>query len=228
MLENKIGYKFKDKELLKNALIHKSYMQKSHKNVNNERLEFLGDSVLGFTVAEYLYARFGELPEGELTKVRSMVVCESTLFKIAKKIGLGDKIYMGKGEEHSSGRNRPSILSDAMEALFAAIYLDGGIDEVKRIIISLLKDEIQSAVKERAIKDYKTVLQEYIQRDRVHAPKYTLIKEEGPDHNKTFWVSVSVEEKVLGTGCGHTKKEAEKKAAKEALEKLNKTENIYI
>ena len=220
MLENKIGYVFKNKELLKNALIHKSYMQKSHKNINNERLEFLGDSVLGFTVAEYIYINYSDLPEGELTKIRSMVVCESTLYRVAKKIGLGDKIYMGKGEEQSSGRNRPSILSDAMEALFAAIYLDGGIDVVKNIIIDLLKDEIENAVKERDVKDYKTVLQEYIQRDHIHSPKYVLIKEEGPDHDKTFTVSVNVEADVLGYGSGRTKKEAEKMAAKEALERL--------
>jgi len=222
MLENRIGYVFKDKSLMKNALIHKSYMQKSHQNVNNERLEFLGDSVLGFTVAEYIYLNYKELPEGELTKIRSMVVCESTLYRVAKKIGLGEKIYMGKGEEQSEGRNRPSILSDAMEALFAAIYLDGGIDKVKKVIISLLKDEIENAVKERDVKDYKTVLQEYIQRDHIHSPKYVLLKEEGPDHNKIFTVSVNVEDKVLGYGHGHTKKEAEKMAAKEALEKLVK------
>jgi ribonuclease-3 len=220
MLEEKLGYVFKDKSLLKNALIHKSYMQKSHKNENNERLEFLGDSVLGFTVAEYIYLNYAELPEGELTKIRSIVVCEDTLFRVAKSIGLGDKIYLGRGEEQSEGRNRPSILSDAMEAVFAAIFLDGGIDCAKKTIIFLLKEEIERAVKERDMKDYKTVLQEIIQKDRVSAPKYILLKEEGPDHNKTFTVSVNVGEKLLGTGVGRTKKEAEKMAAKEALNKL--------
>ncbi len=220
MLEEKLSYIFKDKNLLKNALIHKSYMQKSHKNENNERLEFLGDSVLGFTVAEYIYLNYAELPEGELTKIRSIVVCEDTLFKVAKNIGLGEKIYLGRGEEQSEGRNRPSILSDALEAVFAAIYLDGGMDSVKKSIISLLKEEIEKAVKERDVKDYKTVLQEIIQKDRVSAPKYILLNEEGPDHNKIFTVSVNVGEKVLGFGKGRTKKEAEKMAAKEALNKL--------
>ena len=222
MLERNLDYSFRDKELLKNALIHKSYMQKSHKNENNERMEFLGDSVLGFTVAEYLFLNYKDLPEGELTKIRSMVVCETSLYKIAEKIGLGERIYLGKGEENSDGRHRPSILSDAMEAIFAAVYLDGGIDSAKKVILSLLEDEIKKAVKERDVKDYKTVLQELIQKDHVHSPKYALIKEEGPDHDKTFSVSVSVGDKVLGYSKGHTKKEAEKNAAKEALEMLKK------
>lgn len=224
MLENNLGYTFKDKSLLKNALIHKSYMQKSHNSINNERLEFLGDSVLGFTVAEYIYLNYSSLPEGELTKIRSIVVCEDTLYKIAKKIGLGDRIYLGKGEEQSEGRNRPSILSDAMEAIFAAIYLDGGIEKAKEVILSLLKKEIEEAVKERDTKDYKTALQELVQKDRIHSPKYVLLKEEGPDHNKVFTVSVSVEDDILGYGEGHTKKEAEKMAAKEALKKLTNKE----
>lgn len=222
MLENNLNYSFKDKSLLENALIHKSYMQKSHNNKNNERMEFLGDSVLGFTVAEYIFLNYKDLPEGELTKIRSIVVCESTLHKIAEKIGLGDKIYLGKGEEQSDGRHRPSILSDAMEAVFAAVYLDGGIESAKRVILSLLKEEIESAAKERDQKDYKTALQELIQKDHIHSPKYTLVKEEGPDHDKTFSVSVSVGDKILGYGKGHTKKEAEKNAAKEALLILKK------
>lgn len=221
MLEEKLGYIFKDKELLKNALIHKSYVDKNRKNYNNERLEFLGDSVLGFVVAEYLYKNYPHLPEGELTKIRSLVVCEESLYNVAKSFNLGDSIYLGKGEEMTMGRDRPSILSDAVEAIFAAIYLDGGIEKVREIIISLLKDKIENSVKERDIKDYKTMLQEIIQKDNVFSPKYILIKEEGPDHNKIFTVSVSVNEIVLGTGRGKTKKEAEKNAAKQALLKGN-------
>lgn len=221
MIEEKLGYVFKDKELLKNALIHKSFVDKTKKNYNNERLEFLGDSVLGFVVAEYLYKNYPELPEGELTKIRSLVVCEESLYNVAKSFNLGDAIYLGKGEEMTMGRDRPSILSDATEAIFAAIYLDGGMEEVKKIILSLLKEKIESSVKERDIKDYKTMLQEIIQKDNVFSPKYTLIKEEGPDHNKIFTVSVSVNNNILGTGRGKTKKEAEKNAAKQALLKGN-------
>lgn len=225
MLEKNLGYEFKKRELLNNALVHKSYIKKDGNLSNNERLEFLGDSVLGFTVAEYLYRNYKNLPEGELTKVRSTVVCESCLFKIAVKIGLGEAIYMGKGEEQSEGRKRPSILSDAMEAVFAAIYLDGGIDEAKRVILSLLKEEIENAVSGRDAKDYKTVLQELVQKNNSFAPTYMLIKEEGPDHAKIFTSAVSLNGEILGQGAGKTKKEAEKEAAKIALEKLAKKNN---
>lgn len=220
MLETKLKYTFKNKDLLKNALVHKSYIKKGEAPVNNERLEFLGDSVLGFSVAEYLYKNYSLLPEGELTKIRSTVVCESCLYRVAKKIGLGEEIYMGKGEEQTSGRNRPSILSDAMEAIFAAIFLDGGIDAAKSVVLDLLMDEILQAVSGRDAKDYKTMLQELVQKDGAPAPGYMLIKEEGPDHDKTFTSAVLVGGKVLGKGLGKTKKEAEKEAAKTALEVL--------
>ncbi len=220
MLEINLGYEFCDKLLLNNALTHKSYLRKNEFQGNNERLEFLGDSVLGFTVAEYLYKNYKDLPEGELTKIRANVVCEECLYKIALKIGLGEKIYLGKGEEHSEGRKRPSILSDALEAVFAAIFLDGGIDSAKKVILNLLKEEIESAVKRRNIKDYKTVLQEYVQKDNAFAPTYEIIKEEGPDHNKVFTSQVSLNGKVIGQGVGKTKKDAEKEAAKTALLKL--------
>ena len=221
MFEVKLGYTFKNKELLSNALTHKSFVKKDGNTKNNERLEFLGDSVLGFTVAEYLYKNYKELPEGELTKIRAMVVCEECLFKVSEKIGLGEAIFMGKGEEHTDGRKRPSILSDAMEAVFAAIYLDSDIDTVKKIIINLLKDEIVKAAGQRNIKDYKTVLQELVQKDSVHTPVYQLLKEEGPDHNKTFTCAVLLDGKVFGEGTGKTKKEAEKEAARKALLRLS-------
>lgn len=221
-MEKKLGYEFKNKALLFNALTHKSYVKKGEITLNNERLEFLGDSVLGFAVAEYLYKNYRELPEGELTKVRSMVVCEPSLYKVAKKIGLGESLYMGKGEEQSDGRDRPSILSDAMEAVFAAVFLDGGIEIAKEVILGLLKEEIVLAIRDRDVKDYKTVLQELVQREFAEAPKYVLIKEEGPDHNKMFTSAVSLKGKMLGEGTGKTKKEAEKEAAKTALIKLKK------
>ena len=220
MLEKNLGYEFKDRMLLKNALTHKSYIKKGEATVNNERLEFLGDSVLGFSVAEYLYKNYKNLPEGELTKVRSTVVCEDCLFKVALKIGLGKQIFLGKGEEQSLGRRRPSILSDAMEAVFAAIYLDSDIFTVKSVIINLLKEEIEIAIKGRDVKDYKTVLQELVQKNNTYTPKYILVKEEGPDHDKVFTSAVLLNDKIVGEGTGKTKKEAEKEAAKVALEKM--------
>lgn len=220
MLEKNLGYEFCDKILLNNALTHKSYLRKNEFHGNNERLEFLGDSVLGFCVAEYLYKNYKDLPEGELTKIRANVVCEECLYKIALKIGLGERIHLGKGEEHSDGRRRPSILSDALEAVFAAIYLDGGIDSSKKVILNLLKDEIETNVKRRNIKDYKTVLQEFVQKDNSFAPIYKIIDEKGPDHAKEFTATVSLDGKVIGQGSGRTKKDAEKEAAKEALSKL--------
>lgn len=225
MLEEKIGYKFKNRELLKIALTHKSYSVKGPGIKNNERLEFLGDSILGFCAAEYLYNNYSHLSEGELTKIRSMVVCEKALFKVAIAIGMGDFIKLGKGEEHTDGRNRPSILSDAMEALFAAIYLDSDIHTAKEIIIRLIKNEIEKAVNSRDYRDCKTLLQEFTQKDGGASPEYRLIKEEGPDHNKTFTVEVCVEGKKISEGVGHSKKEAEKLAAKQAIDILNKINN---
>ena len=221
MFEKNLGYTFKNKELLNNALTHKSFVKKSGSTKNNERLEFLGDSVLGFTVAEYLYKNYSNLPEGELTKIRAMVVCEDCLFKISEKINLGEVIFMGKGEEQTSGRKRPSILSDAMEAVFAAIYLDSDMETVKSIIINLLENEIVNAVSQRNIKDYKTVLQELVQKNGVCSPSYKLLKEEGPDHDKTFTSAVLLNGKIAGEGSGKTKKEAEKEAARIALLTLN-------
>lgn len=222
MLEKRIGYTFKNRELLKTALTHKSYNEKGKKLINNERLEFLGDSILGFTAAEYLYEHYKNLPEGELTKIRSLVVCEKALFKIAMSIGLGEYIFIGRGEEQSNGRRRPSILSDATEALFAAIYLDGGIEEAKRVILSYLEEEVEEVIKGGDFRDFKTLLQEITQKDEGKAPEYTLIGEEGPDHNKVFTVRVSLEGKELAKGSGRTKKEAEKQAAKKAVAILNK------
>ncbi len=219
MIEKNIGYIFKDKSLLENALTHKSFLVKERGSKNNERLEFLGDSVLGFAVAQYLYKNFPSLPEGELTKIRSTVVCEKSLYKVAQRIELGKYIYIGKGEEASNGRERPSILSDATEALFAAIYLDSSITEVVDLIIRLLKEDIETAVKDRDGKDYKTLFQELVQKDGKKAPEYEIIKEEGPDHAKMFTAVAKLDGKVVGTGVGKTKKEAEKQAAENALRK---------
>jgi len=225
MLELKIGYEFKNKHLLSVALTHKSCSIKGTGIENNERLEFLGDSILGFCTAEYLYRNYRNLSEGELTKIRSIVVCEKSLFKVAKRIELGKYIKLGKGEEQTNGRNRPSILSDALEAVFAAIFMDSDIESVKKVIIKLIEPEIKEAVAARDYRDFKTLLQEYTQRGGGASPEYTLVSEAGPDHDKTFTVQVSVSGKKLSEGVGRTKKEAEKKAAKGAMEILNKLNN---
>ncbi|MBU5450441.1 ribonuclease III [Acetivibrio sp. MSJd-27] len=221
-LESHLGYVFHDKKLLKNALTHRSLSNISKGIYSNERLEFLGDAVLGLSVASYLYANCPHLPEGELTKIRALVVCEDTLFLCAKDIGLGSFLLLGKGEEMTHGRQRPSILSDALEAVFAAVYLDGGLENAQKIILKMLVPHIKKAIKERDKKDHKTVLQEMIQSKFDRPPIYVLVNEKGPDHEKVFTVEVCNHDKVLGIGEGKSKKEAEKKAAQKAIELLQK------
>ena len=215
--ENKIGYTFKDKELLKTALTHSSYANEKKLPSDNERLEFLGDSVLGFVTAEYLFSEFRTRPEGELTKLRSAVVCEKSLFKFADKISLGDFILMGKGEEQTGGRNRPSIVSDAFEAVIAAMYLDGGIEEVKPYILGFIKEAIK---REASFKDNKSLLQEEIQKVKGNTLVYEEKEEKGPDHDKTFVFEVKLNGEVIGKGEGRSKKDAEQSAAGTALETL--------
>ena len=225
MLEQKIGYEFSDKKLFETALTHKSCSVKGSGIENNERLEFLGDSILGYSTAEYLYTNYKNLSEGELTKIRSMVVCEKSLFKVAGRIGLGKYIKLGKGEEQTDGRNRPSILSDAMEAIFAAVFLDSDIECAKKVMIGLIEPEIKEAVASRDYRDFKTLLQEYTQKGGGASPEYKLVSESGPDHNKVFTVMVSVAGKKLAEGTAGSKKEAEKRAAKKAMEILNNFNN---
>ena len=216
--ESVIGYEFKDKELLKTALTHSSYANENKLPYNNERLEFLGDSVLGFVTAEYLFSQFKSRPEGELTKLRAAVVCEKSLFKFAEKISLGEHIFMGRGEEHSGGRNRPSIVSDAFEAVIAAMYIDGGIDAVRPYILGFIKDAVK---REANFKDNKSLLQEEIQKNKGNTLAYEEIGESGPDHEKVFSFVVKLNGKVVGQGEGKSKKEAEQAAAGDALLKLN-------
>ena len=213
-----IGYEFKDKELLKIALTHSSYANENKMPVNNERLEFLGDSVLGFVTAEYLFSEFKGRPEGELTKLRAAVVCEKSLFRFAVKISLGQYIFMGKGEEHSGGRNRPSIVSDAFEAVNAAMYIDGGFDAVRPYILGFIKDAVK---REANFKDNKSLLQEEIQKNKGNTLVYEEIGESGPDHEKVFSFVVKLNGKVIGEGQGKSKKEAEQAAAGDALLKLD-------
>lgn len=216
--EDIIHYNFKNPELLHEALSHSSYANENKKNrKNNERLEFLGDSVLSVVVAQYLFENYRDLPEGELTKLRSVLVCEKTLFGFAQQIDLGEFILLGKGEENSGGRERPSILADAFEAIIAAIYLDGGFEAARRHILSFIPRDLD-VKKKLTFNDYKTMLQEIVQQNPDEKVIYVLTEESGPDHDKAFVVDVMLNSNVIGKGKGRSKKQAEQMAAKEALE----------
>lgn len=218
-VEKSIGYTFKNKELLENALRHTSYAYENNVS-SNEKLEFLGDSILEFISSKYIYGKYPKLREGEMTKVRATVVCETSLYKVAKLHNFSDFLYLGKSEIKTGGNKRPAILADSVEAVIAAIYLDGGLKEAEKFIIENLKDEIEIATKHVGDKDYKTVLQEKLQ---VHGDvkiEYEITKESGPDHDKTFEAQVKCNGKVLANGRGKSKKEAHMKAAKKALENL--------
>ncbi len=217
-LESIIGYTFKDKTLMLRALSHTSYINEVKSiHESNERLEFLGDSVLSIIVSEYIFINFKQLPEGELTKLRASLVCEKSLAAFAKEIQLGRFLFLGKGEQQNGGRERPSILADAFEALLAAIYLDGGFEAAKNHVMRFVKSEITNHTVEDAFHDYKTQLQEIIQKNPGEELSYNLINEDGPDHDKTFTVEVRLNSNVIGVGVAHSKKQAEQYAAKQAL-----------
>jgi ribonuclease-3 len=222
-LEKRLEYSFKNKELLQTALTHSSYANENRGSgcESNERLEFLGDSVLGMVVADYLFHNYSHMPEGNMTRLRAELVCESSLVVVARDLGLGDYIHLGKGEELSGGRQRPSILADCVEAVIAAIYLEGGMEVAEAFI---KKNILSSVAVERALKskDYKTALQELVQQKSGQALTYTLIDESGPDHMKSFTVQVSLNGRPIGQGTGRTKKEAEQAAACEAIGELTK------
>ena len=216
--QGKIRYYFNDKELLIEALSHSSYANEKRKGRNsNERLEFLGDSVLSIVVSQYLFEHFTHLPEGELTKIRASLVCEKSLYEFAKQIDLGEHILLGKGEENTGGRERVSILGDAFEAVIAAVFLDGGLEAAKRHILKFIPKDIDDR-KPVSFSDHKTILQEIIQKNPEEKVEYKLVGQSGPDHNKAFKVQVRLNSNVIGTGIGRSKKEAEQMAAKEALE----------
>ena len=221
-LEQKLNYHFRQPQLLSEALSHSSYANEhrsEHRN-SNERLEFLGDSVLGFVTAEFLFKQHPDLPEGDLTRIRAALVCEQSLYEVAQKLELGQHLKLGRGEEAGGGRTRTSILADATEAVFAAVYLDGGIQEASKLIHRVLLDaEKEEAVEERR-RDYKTALQELVQRQADQVLFYQVVGEFGPDHNKTFEAEVLLNGSVVGKGQGHSKKEAEQAAAKAALQVL--------
>ena len=216
--ERNISYIFNDKKLLKNALIHTSYAYENRVS-SNERLEYLGDSILEFVISEYLYKNYKNLSEGEMTKVRANVVCEDSLYEVAKRHNFSDFLYLGKSEMHSQN-SKKAILADSVEAVIAAIFLDSNIDNAKKFIIDNLKETVEIASKHVGMKDYKTVLQEKLQINGEVKIIYDVISEEGPDHDKVFIVEVSCDGKVLAKGKGKNKKHAEMEAARIALENL--------
>ena len=220
-LETAIGYRFKNITLLQNALTHSSYANERWHNslLSNERLEFLGDAILGMTVAKYLYQTFPDRPEGELTRMRADMVCEQTLAKVAARIELGKHLLLGNGEEQGGGRTRNSILADAVESVIAASFLDGGMEAAQRFIEQFILVEVP--VKKLHNADYKTALQELVQQKKNQVLSYALVGESGPDHDKQFDVEVKLNGQVVGTGSGSSKKRAEQAAAHAALEKLS-------
>ena len=213
-LQEVIGYHFADLSLLETALTHTSYANEARKGTrHNERLEFLGDSVLGIVVADYLFTH-KNMPEGELTRMRASLVCEGALFSFARQIHLGDYLRLGHGEERGGGRQRPSIVSDAFEAVIAALYLDGGIEAARAFILPFITGVLSDSL---ADEDYKTRLQEVIQQNREERLRYVVAGESGPDHDKHFVVEVHLNSNCIGRGEGHSKKQADQMAAKEAL-----------
>lgn len=215
-LQEKLEYRFNNESLLLRALSHSSYVNENHSTGgSNERLEFLGDSVLGFITAENFFTNYKNFPEGELTKLRAAMVCEKSLAGFAHEIELGKYLMLGKGEMITGGRERPSIQADAFEAVIAAIYLDGGMDAARKFVLKYIDEAIR---RHQSVKDYKTMLQEVVQRNPGELIEYVLVGESGPDHDKRFEVEVHLNSNVIGKGVGKSKKRAEQEAAREALE----------
>ena len=219
--QSKIGYTFKNRHLLEQALTHSSYANEKHmkKHSDNERLEFLGDAVLEIVSSEFLFINYPQKPEGELTKLRASIVCEPTLALCTKPLELGKYLRLGRGEDHTGGRKRKSILSDALEAVIGAIYLDGGFTNAKEFVLRFIMTDIEN---KQLFYDSKTILQEVVQADYEEPLSYHLLGEEGPDHNKHFIVEAKIGERSIGRGEGHTKKAAEQEAAYQALLLLGK------
>ncbi|MBQ5973213.1 MAG: ribonuclease III [Oscillospiraceae bacterium] len=214
------GYSFRDPALLRTALTHSSFANEAHdrSTVCNERLEFLGDSVLNMLAAEYLYVNFALFAEGDLTKLRAALVCEGALHRIAKTIDLGSCLFLGHGEEHSGGRERPSVLADAMEAVLGAMYLDGGLEPVRRFLLPHFAAGAAEAAQKHTLRDYKTTLQEIVQKNKQEQIGYRISDAVGPEHDKTFTATLYLNSNPFTEGTGKSKKEAEQAAAKAALE----------
>jgi ribonuclease-3 len=210
-----------DGKLLNEALTHKSYTyeRKMNPQMNNEKLEFLGDSVLGLVISQHVFETYPEVTEGGLSKVKSVVVSAQILSEKAKKLDLGDYLLLGKGEEKSGGKNRPALLADSLEAVIGAIYLTGGLKSARKLVLGLLIEDVDNVFSGRMEKDHKTMLQEHFQKTQKVAPRYEVIKEWGPDHNRNFEAACVVNGKTIGTGVGKSKKEAEQLAAQEAIRK---------
>lgn len=222
VLQKILNYEFNNIEYLYKALTHSSYVNEGKHlglDFNNERLEFLGDAIFDAIISEYLYNKLESVKEGELTKMRAAIVCEKSLAKCGSKISLGNYLRLGKGEEHTGGRNRGSILADAMEAIIGSIYLDGGWDAVKDFVLMIFESTIEDALSGKLHMDYKTDIQEMLQSKGEADICYVLEKEEGPDHDKIFYINLTFNGKVIGSGSGRSKKEAEQHAAKQALER---------
>lgn len=219
-LEARLGYSFSDPALLSNALTHSSYANENRAAgvLCNERLEFLGDSVLNMLTAKYLFLRLDGCPEGELTRLRAAMVCESALYGIAQKLELGSFLLLGKGEDASGGRERASVLADATEAVIAAIFLDGGLSAAERFLLPYLDCMAPPLIKQHAARDYKTALQEIVQKSKQEVLHYELTGEDGPPHDRRFSVTVFLNSNPVAHGLGRSKKEAEQSAAKAALE----------
>ncbi len=223
-LQNTITIQFKDKNLMKAAFIHRSYLNEERSTKeSNERLEFLGDSVLSFLTSEFLYKSYPDYPEGTLTNIRSSLVKTKTLAVLAQKLHLGELLFLSRGEEESGGRNNTSLLADTFEALLGALFLDQGIDAARTFLTAELFPLTEDIVEKKTYIDYKSLLQEIVQEQTKISPTYRVVKSEGPDHDKIFWVEAMMGEKVLGEGSGKSKQEAEQSAAVNALEKQKKT-----
>lgn len=223
-LEKRLGYKFNNVKYLKNALIHSSYANEVRGDTHsNERLEFLGDSVLSIIVAEHIFNKYPNMPEGELTKLRASLVCEKSLCVFSRELGIGDYLLLGNGEDKNGGRERDSILADAFEAVLAAIYIDGGFNAAKKHVLNTVLRDFEHHSDEDSFKDYKTVLQEIIQRNPEESVSYILIDESGPDHDKIFTVEVHLNSNVIGCGKGKSKKQAEQMAACQALKLMGES-----
>ncbi len=217
VLEERLGYKFKNRKFLEIGVTHSSYANESKEHITyNERQEFLGDAVLSIIVSDYIFENYTKLPEGELTKLRASLVCEKSLCGFSNELEMGKFLRLGHGEELMGGRERPSILADAFEAVLAAIYLDGGIEPATEVVLKFIKKALEH-VENSAFKDYKTLLQEIIQKNPEERLSYRLVAESGPDHDKRFEVEVLLNSNVIGHGIGKSKKSAEQFAAKEAL-----------
>lgn len=220
-LQTAINYRFEDIGILNNALTHSSFIGNKNDFIqHNERLEFIGDSILNMVVSLHLYSKCKSCPEGQLTRIRASVVCETSLYKVANMLNLGKYLLLSKGEENTGGRTRVSILADAAEALIAAIYLDGGIKKARAFVLKFFKGIIEDSVESKIFNDYKSYLQEYVQKSNIGKLDYKILSEAGPDHNKTFEMALYLNNNLVGVGKGHSKKDAHQAAAKNAIEAL--------